>query len=141
MRILFAALLALAVACGGPLNPAFGGSWAGTSIVTPGGQSYAATVAVVVSASGDSATVSGVCPGGQDSNTFQGSADAMEKPGLLCLPAQLGSCSTARLTFTSATLTLYEAAPGDWRMAFGGQGTLSGCGPDGAVAVSLVADR
>ena len=133
--LIIAAALALS-ACGGgggaeappagDLNPAFGGTWTGNTVVTvPTFPSTTMPGTLDVVVSGRSATITRLCPDGSGSVVATGGGDTASWSGtLVCQPIPVGACPSVTATLTSATGTL---GAGGTKLTVNGVGTVSGC--------------
>lgn len=103
--------LALAlVACGGSdaIDPAFAGTWNGTTLVSISGfapVSYASSV--TISVNGGAARIANACPVGVGSVTATGSGEFITWRGsLACSPVSFPDCASVLFTLLSGSLTL-----------------------------------
>jgi hypothetical protein len=137
LRLLAAAAAALILAaCGDdggaaapapatPLNPAFSGTWTGTTTVSsPGVAPFSYSSSVVIAVSGQTATVSAICPDGSGSISAQGSGDSAAWQGsFTCPPIALDTCPAVTLTYQNASMTLNA----NGTLTASGSGIASGC--------------
>ncbi len=111
-----------------PLNPALGGTWNGTTVLTlAGADPIAYPSQLIVSVTGQSATAKHVCPleGDPGTITLTGSGDAAFWSGTLaCTPIQAAECQAFTFTFRNASAALN---PGGTVSAHA-SGSGSGCG-------------
>ncbi len=147
----FAALLSLVAvlalaACGGSdtpavsLNPAFAGTWDGTTTVTiPGAAPITYQGQLVISLSGATASVSRVCLDGSGSLTMTGSGNAASWAGsLVCAPVAVtcsGVAGTLNITLTAAAGALSNDTT---TLTAQGSGTATACGSATTITFSFV---
>jgi hypothetical protein len=108
-----------------PLDPAFSGTWTGTTTVSSTAvDPLSFPSALVIAASGQTATVSAICPDGSGSVVAQGSGRSAQWQGsTACPPLETDVCSAVTLTFQNATLTLNE----DGTLTTNAAGIATGC--------------
>jgi hypothetical protein len=146
LAVLFALIGMLSLAaCGGGdsaagLNPAFAGTWNGTTTVTiPGYQPLTYPGQLIISLNGSSAVVSRVCPDGSGSLTMSGSGSAAAWTGTVVCPPMAVTCSgtstTLSITLTSAAGSLSADTT---TLTAQGSGTATVCGGATTVTFSFV---
>jgi hypothetical protein len=145
--LIIAAALALA-GCGSStttepltdLNPAFGGTWNGNTLVSAQGlPSSSFPSQLVIVASGRTATITKVCPGGTGTVVASGSGNSAAWTGsLACPPVQVSACPAVTATLTSANGSLSADAT---TLTVQAAGTASGCSATSAVTLSFVGTK
>lgn len=120
--VLMLSIVAL-TGCGGGVDEGFTGQWTGNTTVTgsTGAFTYAATINLV--ADGDTLRVSQICPDGTGRIQVPGEGSTLKWSGEFNCPVALASCPSARVAYTSASISLGKGA-----VVVSGSGTLSGCG-------------
>jgi len=118
-----------------PLNPAFSGTWTGTTTISaPGFAPLYYSSLLVIAVSGQTATVSAICPDGSGSISAQGSGDSAEWQGsFTCPPVALGTCPAITVTYQNASMTLNS----NGTLTANGSGVASGCGFYSAVTLTF----
>ncbi len=118
-----------------PLNPAFSGTWTGTTTVSfPGVTPFSYSSLVVIAVSGQTATVSAICPDGSGSISAQGSGDSAQWRGsFTCPPLALDTCPAVTLTYQNASMTLNS----NGTLTANGSGVATGCGISSPVTLTF----
>lgn len=103
-------LLVMMAACGGSdaVDPAFAGTWNGTTLVSIAGLAPVGyPSSVFISVSGSSVRVANACPAGGTSLTATGSGNFVAWQGsLACSPVPFSDCGSVLFTLLSGSLTL-----------------------------------
>ncbi len=136
-RLLLLPILA-ALACGGSndpvLDPAFAGTWTGTTTITfPGYAPFYSSGQLLIAVSGQDANVTEICPDGSGGVTATGTGENAAWSGTYACPAvALGTCASVAITYTSASAILSNTT-----LSVVAAGTASGCGTTSDVTVSF----
>jgi hypothetical protein len=148
VAVLAALIVVVALSgCGGgdgggdSLNPAFAGTWYGTSTRSaPGYPSISWQGSTGITVSGSSLSILGVCPAGGGTLVLSGSGNSAQWTGSYFCPPEYypGYCSSVVLTANLVTATL--SADGQ-TVTIVGTGTGAGCGGGLPVTNSFVANK
>lgn len=125
MRTCFAVVCLVLVGCGGSVDQAFNGKWAGTAIASVSGNTATNPFTLSVAGSGNTVTAFGLCDGTVGNMAALGvGREAAWEGSLVCPTFSIPACAANTLTMRKGSIELRA----DNSLHLDTSGEVTGCG-------------